>query len=69
MTCIYIFPIIVKIGNDIIQGFKNNIKMHFECATLSLLESHLFRNNINIWNLKKKLNLNIRFKNIPSTDM
>jgi len=59
----------VKIGNDIIQGFKNDIKKYFECATLTLLEAYLFKTNTNIMNLKKKLTLYIRFKNIPSTDM
>ncbi|ORX64021.1 hypothetical protein BCR32DRAFT_287389 [Anaeromyces robustus] len=59
----------MEIGNDIIQGFKNDIKKYFECATLSLLESHLFKENINLINLKKKLSMNIRFKNIPSTDI
>ena len=59
----------MNIGNDIIQGFKNNIKKYFECATLSLLEKQLFESNYSILNLKKKLNMYLRFKNIPSTDM
>ncbi|KAL6632186.1 hypothetical protein LY90DRAFT_505823 [Neocallimastix californiae] len=59
----------MKIGNDIIQGFKNDIKKYFECATLTLLEAYLFKTNTNIMNLKKKLTLYIRFKNIPSTDI
>lgn len=59
----------MKIGNDIIQGFKNGIKKYFECATLSLLEEQLFESDYNVLNLKKKLNLYLRFKNIPSTDM
>eukprot|EP00833_Pecoramyces_ruminatium_P010231 jgi/Orpsp1_1/1184263/evm.model.c7180000088773.2 len=59
----------MEIGNDIIQGFKNDIKKYFECATLTLLQSYLFKTNMSILNLKKKLTFNIRFKNIPSTDM